>query len=113
CVRANTVVGRWLTPVVGRRSSAVGKTEPGRHGFSRADINCLFVIPSEVGRIRLRTLPQVEEPAFPAGESGDDGIRDALPLSYTAEAMAGVEPATFGLEVTVVFTTGELQIPRS
>jgi hypothetical protein len=50
---------------------------------------------------------------FSAGESGDDGIRDALPLSYTAEAMAGVEPATFGLEVTVVFTTGELQIPRS
>jgi len=29
------------------------------------------------------------------------------PLSYTAEAVAGFEPATCGLEVTVVFTTGE------
>jgi len=57
-----------------------------------------FVIPSALAARNLQ---------FSAGESGDDGSSDALPLSYTAEAMAGVEPATCGLEVTVVFTTGE------
>jgi len=42
-----------------------------------------------------------------AGELGDDGIPMLYPLSYMADAMAGLEPATCGLEVTVVFTTGE------
>ncbi|HWH59161.1 MAG TPA: hypothetical protein VN682_16150 [Terriglobales bacterium] len=96
------VVGQPQSSVVGLRPSA--KPNPGEHGFSRADH---FLLMSFRAALATRNLE------FSAGESGDDGIRDALPLSYTAEAMAGVEPATFGLEVTVVFTTGELQIPRS